>query len=137
MRRAALFGALLICASLSLARGLDDGDRIDAVFVHAQTGQPALLLSVDKPVEGSVVEKQLDYKLGTYIGFVRSGDLYAKYPKAKREPNPLLIILFEDQPSTRVREMTFRARDRLVSMGFEVQLKVYDETSKKNVDLAP
>jgi hypothetical protein len=137
MRRLAIF----LAASLSLtalhAAGLEDGDVVDAVMIHRDTGQPALILGVDKPVDTEAVEKQLDYKLGTYIGFVRSGDLYSRYPKANPSEKPLITIVFEYPPSERVRGMTFRARDRLVEMGFVVHLKAYDEAAKRNVDLAP
>jgi len=127
----------LLVTSPVFARGLDDGDIIDAVFVHRETGKPALVLTVDKPVESATVEKQIDYKLGTYIGFVRSGDLYARYPKADRAQKPLIIILFEFPPPSRVRTMTIAARERLLDMGFAVDLKVYDEAARQNVDLAP
>jgi hypothetical protein len=136
MRR--IFGILaLLLATAVHSRGLDDGDVIDSVFVHAQTGKPALVLSVDKQMLSEAEEKQLDYKLGTYIGFVRSGDLYSKYPKAIRTERPLIIFVFEFPPPARVRAMSFRARDRLAEMGFDVELKVYDEGVRKNVDLAP
>jgi hypothetical protein len=127
----------LLAALPALARGLDDGDRIDQVHIHATTGQPALILSVDKPVDSEPAEKQLDYKLGTYIGFVRSKDIYSRYPKANPGEKPLIIFIFEFPPSTKVRSMLFGARERLLEMGFEVWLKVYDETSKRNVDIAP
>ena len=135
--RVAVFLAALLFAAPVLPRGLDDGDVIDLVMVHAQTGKPALILSIDHPVEGDSDEAALDYKIGTYIGFVRSGDLYARYPKAERTERPLFILIFEDQPSPRVRAMTFAAKERLVQMGFDVELKVYDEGARKNVDLAP
>jgi hypothetical protein len=135
--RLALALLLSLSCSFAVGRGLSDGDVIDSVFIHAQTGQPALVLSVDEPVDSGAAEKKLDYKLGTYIGFARSGDLYARYPKANRAERPLIIFVFEFQPSSRVRSMIFGARERLIEMGFDVQLKVYDEAARKNVDLAP
>ena len=127
----------IFLATGALSRGLADGDVIDLVMVHGQTGQPALILSVDQPIDSEAAEKQFDYKLGTYIGFVRSGDIYAKYPKAKREERPLIIVVFEAPPSERVKAMSLSARERMREMGFDVQLKVYDEKARKNVDLAP
>jgi hypothetical protein len=129
------FLAAFFIAVPAHASGLEDGDMIDMVLVHAQTGQPALVLSVDKPVESEAIEKQLDYKLGTYIGFVRSGDLYAEYPKANKEQRPLIVFVFEFPPTPRVKAMSFAVRDRLAELGFDSQFKVYDTEAKRNVDL--
>ena len=137
MKHFAILFATVMFASSAVARGLDDGDVVDAVMIHGVTGKPALILGVDKPVESEAIERQLDYKLGTYIGFIRSGDLYSRYSKANRDERPLIIFVFEYPPPSRVRAMAFRARDRLLEMGIEAQLKIYDESAKKNVDLAP
>lgn len=137
MRAAALLLVLLAFSAHALAMGLDDGDRIDKVLVHATTGQPALILSVDKPVDSEAVEKQLDYKLGTYIGFLRSKEVYERYPKANPDVRPVIIFIFEYPPSAKVKAMLFRARDRLHDMGFDTLLKVFNESTKRNVDIAP
>ncbi len=136
MRFTILLAATLLSVS-AMARGLDDGDVVDAVMLHDVTGKPALVLSVDRPLETAADELKLDYKIGTYVGFVRSGELYNRYPKAKREEKPMLIFVFEDLPSPGIRDKAFAARERLVEMGFDVELKVYDEKAQKNVDLAP
>jgi len=130
--------ALLLALSLgAFATGLDDGDVVDQVFINPANGKPALALSVDKPVESPEVEEQLDYKLGTYIGFVRSGDLYKRYTKASPGQPVLIAFSFEYPPSPRVKAMLFRMRERLIEMGFEVWLRVYDEAKKRNVDIEP
>jgi len=133
---------LAICLFLAaiapaLATGLDDGDVIDSVFLNPRTGQPALVMSVDKPLDSPERERQLDYKLGTYVGFARSGDLYKRYPKADSTQRVLIAFILENQPSDRVRAMLFQAKGRLVDMGFDVWLRVFDEHKQKNVDLEP
>jgi hypothetical protein len=136
MHRFFLSVLLVLCFAAS-ATGLDDGDVIDQVFINPSNGKPALALSVDKPVNSSEIEKQLDYKLGTYIGFVRSGELYKRHPKVDQAQRVLIVFVFEYPPSPQVKAMLFRMRDRLIEMGFDVWLRVYDEELKRNVDIEP
>jgi hypothetical protein len=136
MRRLSLTVLLGLCFTANAA-GLSDGDVIDQVLINPANGKLALAISVDKPVNSPEIEKQLDYKLGTYIEFVRSGDLYKRFPRADPTQRVLIGFAFEHPPSPRVKTMLFQMRGRLIEMGFDVWLRAYDEELKKNVEIEP
>jgi len=129
--------ALIFGTSIASSAGLNDGETVDRVFLHPTTNQAALILSVDQPLTSEEVEKKLDFKLGSYIGFVSSGELYKRFPKASRDQRVLIAFILEFPPPPAAKERLFRMKDRLIAMGYDVWLKVLDERSQKNIDLAP
>lgn len=133
---AAVFVAGFLCwASSANAGGLNDGDVVDRVYVHPKTGQALLLLSVDLPLTQEANESKFSHKLSTYVAFVESGQLHAKYPQVKPSVPVALSFVFEESPPANVLPKLRAMRERLVGKEYEVQMKVVERN--KLVDLEP
>jgi uncharacterized protein DUF6572 len=127
----------LTWASYAFGGGLNDGDVVDRVLIHPKTGQALLVMSVDLPLTEEANEEKLSHKVSTYVAFVESGQLHAKYPQAKPNVPILLSFVFELPPPSNVVQKLRGMKERLIDRGYEVQIKIYDEKLKKLVDLEP
>jgi len=130
----ALACALLIGSSFVRA-GLADGDVIDRLHIDQATGQTLLFLRVDLPLTAEENEYKFSHKVSTYVHFVESGQLRAKYPQAKGDSPIVFSFIFEAPPPANVVPKLRAMKDRLRTRGYEVQMKVYDEQLNKLVDL--
>ena len=130
----ALACALLIGSSFVRA-GLADADVIDRLHIDPNTGQTLLFLRVDLPLTAEENEYKFSHKVSTYVHFVESGQLRAKYPQAKVDSPIVFSFIFEAPPPANVVPKIRAMKDRLRARGYEVQMKVYDEKINKLVDL--
>jgi hypothetical protein len=130
----ALAGALLIGSSFVRA-GLADGEVIDRLHIDPATGQTLLFLRVDLPLTAQENEYKFSHKVSSYVHFVESGQLRAKYPQAKLDSPIVFSFIFETPPPENVVPKLRALKNRLLARGYEVQMKVYDEKLNKLVDL--
>jgi hypothetical protein len=130
----ALACALLIGSSCVRA-GLADADVIDRLHIDPATGQALLFLRVDLPLTAEENEYKFSHKVSTYLHFIESGQLRAKYPQAKADSPIVFSFIFETPPPANVVPKLRAMKDRLRAKGYEVQMKVYDEKLNKLVDL--
>lgn len=115
--------------------GLADGDVIDRLHIDPDTGQALLFLRVDLPLTAQENEYKFSHKVSTYVHFVESGQLRAKYPQAKSNAPIVFSFIFEERPPENVVPKLRAMKNRLLVRGYEVQMKVYDEKAHKLMDL--
>jgi hypothetical protein len=125
----------LAIGSSSVRAGLADADVIDRLHVDPDTGQTLLFLRVDLPLTAEENEYKFSHKVSTYVHFVESGQLRAKYPQAKADSPIVFSFIFESTPPANVVPKLRAMKDRLRVRGYDVQMKVYDEKLNKLVDL--
>ena len=125
----------LLPGSSFVHAGLADGDVIDRLHIDPTTGQTLLFLRVDLPLTAEENEYKFSHKVSTYVHFVESGQLRAKYPLAKADSAIVFSFIFEQRPPENVVPKLRSMKNRLLIRGYEVQMKVYDEKLHKLVDL--
>jgi hypothetical protein len=135
MKLATIALACSLAMGTSARAGLADGDVIDRLHIDPNTGQTLLFLRVDLPLTAEENEYKFSHKVSTYVHFVESGQLRAKYPQAKVDSPIVFSFIFEAPPPATVVPKLRAMKDRLRARGYEVQMKVYDEKLNKLVDL--
>jgi len=135
MKLASIALACSVAMGTSARAGLADGDVIDRLHIDPNTGQALLFLRVDLPLTAEENEYKFSHKVSTYVHFIESGQLRAKYPQAKVDSPIVFSFIFEAPPPANVVPKLRTMKDRLRARGYEVQMKLYDEKLNKLVDL--
>jgi hypothetical protein len=93
---------------------VEEADRIDSLGRNRMTGSPALMISDHLPWDEYGEHFELiEKKLGAYLGFVRSGQIW-EHIRGERQGQVTIELIYKYPPTPLAERFLSAARDQLL-----------------------